>query len=237
MKLEQMSRTGGPTPADSTYRFTDPKPLARAVVAWMWVYVVSAALNVVGVGMEVQALSRISPATPLDLETSVTGDPMLDLIALGTRLLSFALYVVAGFLFLKWTYRVVKNARVMSGGAMNAKPGWAIGWYFVPIAFLWKPVEYLRETWRVSMNPSSPASVTVPGMFAAWWACWLISAISGNIAGRIGWAAQDVGTNMVSDILEMASDLFIIPAAFFLVKIVRELSERQFDGRDVSVFD
>lgn len=237
MKLEQMSKTGGPRPADAGYRFTDPKPLAGAVIAWMWIYVVTAALNVAAVGLEAQAMSRISPSTPINAETSLTGDPNLDLLAMATRLLSFALYVVTGFLFLKWTYRVVKNARVMSSGAMNASPGWAIGWYFVPIAFLWKPVEYLRETWRVSVNSSSPASVEVPGMFAAWWTCWLISAISGNIAGRIGWGASDVGTNLASDVLEMVSDVFIIPAAFFLVKIVRQLSDQQFDRRDVSVFD
>lgn len=237
MKLEQVSNPGGPTPADAGYRFTDPKPLAGAVIIWMWIYVAAAALNVAGVWLEVRGLSAMSPTTPLSDDLSLTGDPTLDLVSGLTRLLSLGLYVVSGFLFLKWTYRVVKNARVMSGGRMNAKPGWAIGWYFVPIAFLWKPVQYLRETWRVSFSPGSPGAVEVPGMFGLWWACWLVSALSGNIAGRLGMTAQDAGTYLASDVLEIVSDVMIIPAAFFLVRIVRALSDQQFDNRDLSVFD
>lgn len=239
MQLEQISGGGGgPRPADKGYRFADPKPLAATVTVFMWIYLAGTAAAFAAVLYELVALSRQSPAARLDTLVSVTGDPTQDLIITGVRLVAFVIYIITAILFLKWNYRVVKNARVMTGGrGMTATPGWAIGWYFVPIAFLWKPFEYMRQAWQAATNPTSPSTVEVPGFMRWWWGLWLITVISDNISGQLGNRADTVGMYMVSDVLELISKGIDLPLVIIVVKLLRELSARQHENQDVSVFD
>ena len=238
MKIEQLSAAGGPTPADANYRFSDPKGLAKVVTAFMWIYFATGVLNVVVVGAETAALMDLSPALPLGPEGVSTGNPQLDIAAGLSRLVHLGVYIITGILFLVWTYRVVKNARVMTGGyGITAKPGWAVAWFFIPIAFLWKPFDNLRQAWQASTDPSAPASVPVPGFMRWWWGLWLTFLLLDNAAGRLTALARDVGTMVASNVAELASGLAALPLVFFVTRLLRELSARQVERGDVTVFD
>ena len=216
----------------TAYTFRDPRPLGGAVVALMYVHLVATVANLAMVGIEAQAL--ISGASGgVDGGTGVAN---IDLMAAVTRLASVALYATSGFLFLKWTYRVVANARLLNP-AMKAKPGWAIGWYFVPIAFLWKPFSYFKETWGVSHNPASPAMVFTPAILRWWWGLWLVSVMSSNIAGRLSFMGTDQGLLIASDVFEMISDGVGIPLILIVVRMVRTLSAKQFETRSAGSAD
>lgn len=210
----------------TAYTFRDPRPLGGAVVAWMYVYLVATVANLAMVGIEAEALIS-GAAGGVDGGTGVAN---IDLMASVTRLASLAMYVVSGILFLKWTYRIVANARLLNP-SMKAKPGWAIGWYFVPIAFLWKPFGYFKEAWGVSHNPTSPAMVFTPAILRWWWALWLISIIASNIAGRLSFMGTDPGLLIASDVFEMISDAVGIPLILIVVRIVRTLGDKQFETR------
>lgn len=200
------------------YAFRDPRPLGGAVVVWEYIYLVAVTANVVGLFLEFQAYGQ--GALPLNIES---------LTAI-TRLASFGLYLICAFLFLKWTYRATANARTLRP-SMRATPGWAIGWYLVPIAFLWKPFEYFKETWEVSHNPTSPAQVDTPGILRWWWAFWLISSIASNIGGQLALRfGSDPGVAQVSDGFELASEALTVPLIFIVVRLVRTLSAKQYEA-------
>ena len=52
----------------------------------------------------------------------------------------------------RWIYRTNANAHSFGTGDMSITPGWAIGWYFIPIANLFKPYEGMKETWQVKRS-------------------------------------------------------------------------------------
>lgn len=88
----------------------------------------------------------------------------------------------AAILFLYFVYFACANARTMDRPDMEVTPGWAVGWFFVPVASLFKPYQALKEIHRAS-DPEAGADswklFAVPGYFPLWWAGF----IGYNLAG------------------------------------------------------
>jgi len=88
--------------------------------------------------------------------------------------LSSYLVLAVGFLF--WVYRVADHMQVMtvSGeGPPRFTPGWAVGWWFVPFANLWQPMQVMRELWHRSHPVGSKASC-IGALTIIWWLTWII---------------------------------------------------------------
>lgn len=93
-----------------------------------------------------------------------------------------SLYVTplcAGIGLLFWLYRVCKNARILSSQTLETTPGWAVGWYFIPFANLWKPYGVMREIYKASRNPLSWRQSGQASIVGLWWAINLF----GNFVG------------------------------------------------------
>ena len=214
--------------ATQQHIYKDPRPLARTVVVFMFIYLATVAANLVAVGLETLLLGGSLQAAPVSEFDGMTG---IELAAVFTRLASMALYVIVGFMFLMWIYRSTANARTFRP-SMNAKPGWAVGWFFVPIAFLWKPYQYFSETWRVSHSPGTPASEPTPSLLRWWWAAWLISNFTSNLAGRLS-MREDEGMLLAANVFELVSDAVTIPLVLIGVWMLRTLSARQAQTHDL----
>ncbi|MDC7683898.1 DUF4328 domain-containing protein [Asticcacaulis sp. BYS171W] len=91
-------------------------------------------------------------------------------------LIWFLFWAISGVISLIWVYRAAKNARVLQPGRMTTTPAWAVGWFFIPFASLWKPYVTLKEMWIASRGPGAQS---VP-LINIWWATYL----TGNL---IGW--------------------------------------------------
>jgi hypothetical protein len=91
-------------------------------------------------------------------------------------LISAGVQVACAIMFGLWTYRVAKNAVAM-GGQLSISPGWAVGYYFIPIVSLWKPYQAMAEVWDASdPDPrSEPHQQRSHALLLAWWLSWLVS--------------------------------------------------------------
>ncbi|MBK1881771.1 DUF4328 domain-containing protein [Luteolibacter pohnpeiensis] len=98
----------------------------------------------------------------------------------GFLLGSFAFYamlflalIATMLLFCLWTYRCSKNAwlfaKYRTGTRLSFTPHWSVGWYFIPIAFFWKPFLAMREIRQESQSTRTGKSPVV----GLWWAFWL----------------------------------------------------------------
>lgn len=82
------------------------------------------------------------------------------------------LFVLAVMIFfLVWIHRVSTNLHALSGEKLEFTPGWAVGWFFVPLANLVQPYRVLRELWRVSRRGKHDQAAAVVGW---WWGLWLL---------------------------------------------------------------
>jgi len=68
----------------------------------------------------------------------------------GTAAIDGLAFVATVVVWCVWQHHAQANAVVLSGGGTRFTPGWAVGWWFIPIANLWKPFQTVRELWKSS---------------------------------------------------------------------------------------
>jgi hypothetical protein len=90
---------------------------------------------------------------------------------------------------LAWLSRTVEIVPALGGGTPRDSPRWAIAWWFVPIAFLWKPYTVVREVWdRLATSTRAAAGTPV----LAWWLLWIGAVFVSNVVNRL-MTAETIG--------------------------------------------
>ncbi len=60
------------------------------------------------------------------------------------------LYIVTVVLYCLWLYRVYQNLPALGARNLRFSPGWAVGYFFIPILNLFRPYQAVKETWKAS---------------------------------------------------------------------------------------
>src|SRR5262245_38518555 len=127
-----------------------------------------AGISAVGFALDLALLQLLTGAN-FTAEAAATNDARQQVFA-ALQLTVLALTVLA---FSMWTYRANSNCRALGAQGMNFSPGWAVAWYFMPIAFLWKPYQAMKEIWQASKNPFAWQHEGRPVMLPWWWFFWV----------------------------------------------------------------
>jgi hypothetical protein len=125
-----------------------------------------------------------------------------------------------------WMYRAHANLHEAGMPALEFTPGWAVGWYFVPIANLFKPSQAMRELWSNSLVSAQAANGGIQSHVGLWWAAWLLGSTLSNIATRIG-ISENGGLLQGGFLIDSLANVGLIAAAVLLAQIVRQVTEAQ----------
>jgi len=210
--------------------------LGQTVVLWLYLYLIGSLLVVASTALSLWISAGMDANTPVSLTEPTPGLEIGDLLVGLSGILYTLTYLIAGFLTLKWIYRVSKNAHVLASGLTVSAP-WAVGWYFVPFANLFMPFRAMREAWQASEGPQAWRSVPVPSLLRWWWALWLIGNMISSLSFRLGLRAGTLGEAVGSQVLDVISGFIDIPLALVLIRIVRRLSATQQAALQRGTFD
>lgn len=130
-------------------------------------------------------------------------------------------------MILKWIYRANFNLRQLGVTNLKHTPGWAIGWYFVPIFNFWKPYQAMREIWLASHDLHNWTDKNVSSLLPWWWGLWIIGGIVERAATRLAMRANSVDEYLFVDILTITSIAITIPLTLMLLKIIRSICDEQ----------
>lgn len=136
-------------------------------------------------------------------------------------------FFITAVFFLLWTYRSYRNLSALSGRDLRFSPGWAVGWYFVPIMNLFRPYQVMKEIWEGSdpeADPSRPGAWEerpVSPLLPGWWGLWLLSNL---LAGVPVVRPMDPGESALYMFL---TDIVGIPLCFVTFFLVRAINRRQ----------
>jgi hypothetical protein len=199
---------------------------ARATVAGAFLATV-AVLDVVrvwAISTEASILRAVRDGAPFSLSDAHASDERLGVLT--------SWYVVlligSGVAWCVWQHRAHANLRAFARSGLRFTPGWAVGWWFVPIASLWKPFEAVRELWKAS-DPGSDAvswrSIRTWPTLGWWWFCWLGS----GVISAVGSAQRgtDLDDTIRGDTIVMAALALQVVAAVLAIAIVRQVVARQ----------
>jgi hypothetical protein len=130
------------------------------------------------------------------------------------------LYIINVIVFSVWIIRASKNVRALGASGLEFSPGWAVGWYFVPLACFFKPFEAMREIWKASKNPKQWRSLETGSVVGWWWFAFLAGGVTGYISSALQLGAHDLGSLTSSTEFSIFASFCVlasIVAALFLV--------------------
>ncbi|MFL6243017.1 MAG: DUF4328 domain-containing protein [Acidimicrobiia bacterium] len=132
-----------------------------------------------------------------------------------------------------WLYRAAKNNEALGRQNPRLGPGWAIGGWFIPIAWWVIPFIILDDVWRGS-DPSiargDPSWRRSSTMGAIW--AWLVTAVIFTIPSGIASSTGDVRADEPDkvrrdDILRIIGAVGAIIAAVLAILVTRRIAARQ----------
>lgn len=113
-----------------------------------------------------------TPASSADrFEPSYWTGTALPNVAWIPSLVSWAVIVV----WLIWQHQSTANLWARGYAGLKTRPGWAVGWWFIPFANLAMPLVAMLELDRRSTPDGTPRRAG--GVLGWWWAAWLASSV------------------------------------------------------------
>ena len=210
----------------------ETRKITRLVV---WIFYIAIAADVatlISTSVSNSFLSSIEQGTYLYSYESMMAEANAHDLRDG--IISFAtifIYIACVIIFLRWTYKSSQITHLSGAQDLRFSPGWSVGWYFIPIASLWKPFQAFKQIYQVSIQITDWQNVSIPSSLRWWWGLFILSSIIGNILTRVYFGVGFNSDLSIDDlksiyILEVIAYSIDIACILILIKIVKEISQR-----------
>lgn len=203
-----------------------PEALARATIIALWVWIAAEAGGIAAAALRLAGLAAMpgtSPAAPGE-------DPwMPEVVSLGLGLfagLYVVLFIAVSVVILRWVYQTNAIAQTFDG-AMKITPGWNVGWFFVPIAGLFKPFQGLREAWEASVSTLPAEPDDVPASMRWWWGLFIVQNLMSNASFRLSMSAATAADQMVTEQIDLVTGIIGIVQSLCLIATIRRFAAVQ----------
>jgi hypothetical protein len=138
-------------------------------------------------------------------------------------------FIATGVVWLVWQHRAQANAQHLTTKKLTFSPGWAVGWWFIPLANLVQPFLAVRELWQASGGTGSLEEGTWP-VLVLWWIAWLGFDLVSVFARVAFERATDASALTTADEGNLIAMVLGIASAAFAIAIVRAVVRRQESG-------
>ena len=202
------------------YHFlVDPAGLTKLLQRLLWIGVAVACVALVDDVAEFVQV-QIGQVAPDQLTEN---DPLQAIIGL----LQSGLGVVTAITFLKWVYRAYKNIQGFGAKGLRFSPGWAVGYYFIPILSLIRPMQVMSEIWRASYDPRNWFRSRSSWLIATWWTLFLLYSVVTQVSLQLGLQASTNDQWTLAAVFAILGDLFSVPLSIVVLRLVTEIYQRQ----------
>lgn len=161
---------------------------------------------------------------------------VFSVLVLGVSLAQLGGLVASVILVSMWTYRAMKNLHIVRAAAATMSPGWAVGWYFIPFANLWKPFEGMLQIWRESHRLAGKPE-KVAAFVGWWWATWLVSNFLANIALRLSGFTEPLPTYDIGLLVGALGSALSVVCSILLLRTTTQITQVQSEMRTGGLAD
>ncbi|MEM7052292.1 MAG: DUF4328 domain-containing protein [Acidobacteriota bacterium] len=201
------------------YSYRDLGELTQAVRFWLGLGVVLAVVAIVSSVMVTNFLSS-DVLTPAEAESHDSRQ----LVVTGLQLIVHLITVV---FFARWIVRAHRNAWAFGGEKLRMTPGWAVGYFFLPLLNLWRPYQGMKDLWQASHNQASWSSLAAGAILPLWWLLWLLAGALQSLAGRALLRAEGVVDLMRATFLQISADGTAVLLGLAAMSLVKEIAAAQ----------
>jgi hypothetical protein len=199
-------------------------PLAKAITLLFGIYVVVELVADVNALVTIDVMGRVLASAPYE-ESELSA---IDTRNMGLAVLSGVVAILVVVWFCMFMVRANRNARSF-GSPMSIRPGWAAGFFFVPIVMLWKPYQAMKEIWQGSdPDPNVSAfSAGVSSLIGWWWALYLLHNFGGRVVWQVNKKLNGPKDFITASWTEIVTSGLSIGAALLAIAVVRAVARRQ----------
>jgi hypothetical protein len=168
---------------------------------------------------------------------------ILDLANMSPSISVFVMVVVFGFILINimttiifgmWIFRASANIRDETELPISDKPGWAVGWYFIPFANWFKPFTAMRQIWNASIGNQLELDEG-NSTLSTWWTFWVIGNITGYISFRMSMSDNANQMLQATQVLDIITGITSIALYFIVVPLINTITDGQSNGLHLPV--
>ncbi len=220
-------------PVEAAAGFRDSGRLTRWLVILLGINIALAATSAASGLVDVKLWMDFQAGIALTPEQSELHELRQQIVASLYAVETIVLIVVFCF----WIYRANYNARRLGAADMKFTPGWAVGWYFIPIFFLWKPYQAMKEIWQASANPARWQDEPRGSILPPWWTFFLLSNALSIIATSFSTSGGATAPEMItSGSLQVVGDVIETMSSLTALILVRQIYRMQMAHRLSAAF-
>ncbi len=136
-----------------------------------------------------------------------------------SQTLGIIIYVATIISVCMWTSKSMINAWALGEVRPTITPGWAAGWYFIPIAWFWKPYQALKEIWENLYGKETSKALPI-----VWWICWSLNFIAQILSAYIFYHFNMIDEYKVITSVAIGWKIMGILAAVFLILVILRIT-------------
>ena len=207
--------------------FRDAAPRARWVRVLLWLLVTNNLVALVADAFERSVLSRFQAHGFTSAEAAQSAAEMSDRLQAAIGVVQITLLLVAYVLGGMWIVRVARNVRALGARGLEISPGWAVGWYAVPLGNLFKPFHAMQEIWCASVSAARWREIATPSWLRLWWGCWLASNILDQASFRFTLRAKELDELLTANAVGAVSEVADIALCLIFALVVARVTAAQ----------
>jgi hypothetical protein len=203
--------------------FNNLDNLTKWLKYFIYLQIFSASISVIVGYLEYNLLSRFNKGDITDGTNYLALADQLEIFQIVVALLYSIIFIISGIVILRWLYKANQNAHQLGAKNMQFTPAWSIGWYFIPLALLFKPYQAMKELWQTSIKPSDWYKVAINNIIPIWWALFLFSGFFGRISYKLSTKAESIDDFLWASIISQVSDAMDIPLALISLSLFTKI--------------
>ncbi len=150
-----------------------------------------------------------------------------DMRVMAIGVVEFIVYLVTGICFCTWINRMHHNVRWFGAQGMSITPGWAVGYFFVPVMNLFRPYQAMQELWKASTSPGAWKQLAGSSIVGLWWTFWIITLVLERLVSSLGKRADTLNELKSITVLSIAESALAIPLCIIAINMIRVIQRAQ----------
>jgi hypothetical protein len=223
---------------EATVTFRSGQQRARLATLAFWASIGMAGVVAASTLWQFDLWRRIGAGLEVSLDEAELSDGLSAVIGL----LDVGVLFATGITFLMWFHRVRANLPALGVADARWSPGWAVGWWFVPVMSLFRPYQVAAEIWQASDPAATQADWRqrpVGSMLGWWWGLFIAAIVVEQVSFRLWmrvdeYTSADVMQNLA--LLDVTAAAVNVVGALLAIRVIREIDRRQSARVQLSAF-
>jgi hypothetical protein len=197
---------------------------AKTAIMLIWIVLAIEIISLISSYFQFNLLQSAANGQTISMETAAANDVRERIIGL----IYIIAYIISAITFIKWFRRAYFNLH-QKVYHLSESEGWAAGCWFIPILYLYKPYQLMKELYvetemLLTRKGLSHIETITTKFLGWWWALWIINNIIGQIIFRASLKAETITELTDLTIANIISDIIVIPLALITVKVIKDYS-------------